>query len=307
MSAGKRANISLIMRDSLKPLLIAASLIVVSFSMSYSVEPEIRLNDLHLLELGGAVKEPPAAPLPNLKFVSYNIRWRSGAQLRELARLFETDPEIGGASVLALQEVDRNKKRSGNKNSAELLAAALGMHYAWAAPPAAKPKAEEETGVAILSRYPISEVQRLLLPHKGPGGRRRVALGATVKIGATKVRIYSVHAETRIPVDCKIAQMQAVLDDLARHPATMPAAILGDFNTWEPAAVSRTFKLFGDAGFHTPFEREPTFMRRVLLIPIELKLDWIWLRKLSVDKYGIDQEILISDHWPLWINLSDQL
>jgi endonuclease/exonuclease/phosphatase family metal-dependent hydrolase len=296
-----------IMRHSLKPLLIAASLIGLSFSMSYSIEPQIQLNDQYLLELGGAVKEAPAATLPNLKFVSYNIRWRSGDELRQLARLFETDPEIGGASVLALQEVDRNKKRSGNKNSAKLLAAALGMHYAWAAPPAVNSKAEEETGVAILSRYPLTEVRRLLLPHKGPGGRRRVALGATIKIGATRVRVYSVHGETRIPVDCKIAQLQTVLDDLAGHPANMPAAILGDFNTWEPAAVTGTFKLFADAGFHTPFEREPTFMRRVLFIPIELKLDWIWLRRLSVTRHGIDQKILISDHWPLWIDLSDKL
>jgi len=294
------------MRNFRKSLLTAITIIVLSFSMSYSTEPGIGLNDAHLLELGGSAKEPAPSPLTNLKFVSYNIRWRSGDELRELARLFETDPEIGGASVLALQEVDRNKKRSGNKNCARLLAAALGMHYAWAAPPAVR-DAEEETGVAILSRYPLSEVRRLVLPHKGPGGRRRVTLGATVKIGATKVRVYSVHGETRIPVDRKLSQMQAVLDDLSRHPATMPAAIMGDFNTWEPAAVNRTFKLFGDRGFQTPFERDPTFMRRVLLLPIELKLDWIWLRKLSVSSYGIDQKIVLSDHWPLWINLSDKL
>jgi hypothetical protein len=34
-----------------------------------------------------------------------------------------------------LQEVDRNKKRTGNVNTARQLAEALGMRYAWAAPP----------------------------------------------------------------------------------------------------------------------------------------------------------------------------
>ena len=38
------------------------------------------------------------------------------------------------------------------------------MHYAWAAPPAAKPNDEEETGVAILSVYPLSDVRRIVLP-----------------------------------------------------------------------------------------------------------------------------------------------
>ena len=296
------------MRSFLRPLVIAIPLIVLACSMSYSAEPGINLNDPSLLEISSsATATRVPRPLPNLKFVSYNIRWRSGDELRELARLFETDAEIGGASVLALQEVDRNKKRSRNKNSAAFLAAEFRMHYAWAAPPAGRAAAEEETGVAILSPYPLSEVRRLVLPHKGPGGRRRVALGATVKIGTTKVRVYSVHAETRIPVDSKIGQMKAVLDDLACYPPTMPAAILGDFNTWEPVAVTKTFTLFADAGFHTPFEREPTFLRRVLLVPVELKLDWIWLRKLAATSYGIDKKVGLSDHWPLWINLSDKL
>jgi endonuclease/exonuclease/phosphatase family metal-dependent hydrolase len=56
------------------------------------------------------------------------------------------------------------------------------MHYAWAAPASPKSEKEEETGVVILSSYPICEVRRLALPHEGPGRRRRVALGATITV-----------------------------------------------------------------------------------------------------------------------------
>src|SRR5262249_14249561 len=57
-----------------------------------------------------------------------------------------------------LQEVDRNKKRSGKTNTAKLLADELGLYYAWAAPPTVKPNEEEETGVALLSVHPLTKI-----------------------------------------------------------------------------------------------------------------------------------------------------
>src|SRR6185369_17087321 len=102
-----------------------------------------------LLESGtsATVRKQPPNPT-EIKILQYNIRWRSGDDLKAMIKLFQDDPEIGGAKILALQEVDRSKKRSGNHNTAKLIADELGMHYVWAAPPAAKPADEEETGVA---------------------------------------------------------------------------------------------------------------------------------------------------------------
>ena len=94
------------------------------------------------------------------------------------------------------------------------------MYYAWAAPPAPKPTQEEETGVALLSPYPLTEVKRLVLPHEGPGGGRRAGIGATIKVGDTNLRVYSVHSETRMSMDKKVGQMKAALDDLAAIPLT---------------------------------------------------------------------------------------
>jgi len=293
-------------------MLITAALPIVSFTPSYSgsenrAETTLDSNvdrESRLLEVGRAPKKRPQLPaVPEIKVVSYNIRWRGGDDLQKLARLLKDDQAIGGAAILGLQEVDRNKKRTGNKNTAEMLAESLGMYYAWAAPPAAKSEKEEETGVAIMSAYPLTNVRRLVLPHEGPGGRRRVALGATIKFGSIAMRVYSVHSETRIPVDCKLEQMKAVVNDLARYGKEIPAIVLGDLNTWEPAAVDKTFKLFVSESFHTPFDEQPTFSRRALFIPIDLKLDWIWLRNLEATSNGIDRTIKLSDHWPLWIIL----
>jgi len=238
-----------------------------------------------------------------VKIVSYNIRYRSGENLKTLIKLFREDPEIGNAVIMGLQEVDRKKKRSGNTNTAKLLSDELQMNYAWAAPPRAKPTDEEETGVTILSPFPMSDIRRLVLPHEGPNGRRRVALGATVRVNGTDLRVYSMHGETRISMDKKMEQMNTLLQDLKKYPANMPALIVGDFNTWEAGAERKTIKLFSDFGLKTPFGSQTTFYRRAFFIPIEFRLDWIWLRGVEVLTYGIDRKISLSDHFPLWTNI----
>ena len=260
-----------------------------------------RPTDSELLEVGPAKVAPPSRETAEIKIVSYNIRWRGGDELRELIKLLKDDPEFGGASVIGLQEVDRNKKRTNNINTVKLIAEQLGKHYVWAAPPGTKADKEEETGVAILSSYPLSDVHRLVLPREGPGGRRRVAIGATLVVAGAPLRVYSVHSETRISVEDKIGQMKAVLQDLERFPHEISAVILGDFNTWEPDAVEKTSELFIKEKFSTPFKSDQeTFWRRVLSIPITLKLDWIWLRGVESINSGVDEKICISDHWPLW-------
>jgi len=261
-------------------------------------------NDASLLESGQArnLKPQPTAPT-EIKVISYNIRWRGGDDLKTLIKLLQEDPEIGGASILALQEVDRHKKRTGLNNTAQIIADALGMHYAWAAPPTANPTDEEETGVALMSVYPLSDVHRIVLPNPGPGKRRRVALGATIEIPNHRWRVYSAHAETRIKQSKKLEQYKAVLDDLTQFPAGMPAIIMGDFNTWEPNVDGKVTKLFSDAGMKTPFDDQSTFKRKVLFVPIELKLDWVWLRGLEAATFGIDRKVEVSDHWPLWTNV----
>lgn len=253
-----------------------------------------------LLEVGSASKVSAATAAPSaLKVVSYNMRWRGGEDLRELIGLLRSDAEIGGASIIGLQEVDRKKKRTDYTNTARVIAEGLGMHYAWAAPPV-KQGEEEETGVAILSPHELRDVTRLVLPHEGPGKRRRAAVGATVQVGETPVRVYSLHAETRLPVAKKVEQWGAVLEDLKRHPQVARAVVLGDFNTIKGKDVRAARKLFTDSGFATPFPDNLSTWRTFVF---KLKLDWLWLRGFEAGEFGIDKQVGLSDHWPLWVEL----
>jgi endonuclease/exonuclease/phosphatase family metal-dependent hydrolase len=280
------------------PLLLLA-LVCVTFDLR--VRAQTLAEASPLLETGAAAKprEPPPSPA-SFKIVSYNIRWRGGEDLNKLIALLRTDAEVGGATIIGLQEVDRNRKRTGNVNTARRIAEELGMYYAWAAPPPsakAKKPQEEETGVVILSLYPLADVRRLVLPNEGPNGRRRVAVGATIKMKDASLRVYSIHGETRMAVSKKIEALQAALDDLASYDKTMPAIVLGDFNTIEGDAIRDVTQLFTKAGFTTPFTNNEETWKTFI---IKLKLDWLWLRHLRAVEHGIDRKIGLSDHWPLW-------
>ena len=270
-----------------------ACLLLVSLSVS--------AQDGALVETGRAEKiaATPAAT-EKFKVVSYNMRWRGGADLAKLINLLREDKEIGGATIICLQEIDRNKKRAKNVNTARQIAAELGLYYAWAAPPTVGKDAEEETGVALLSRYPLTDVKRLVLPVPGPKGRRRVALCATASVGAQKIRVYSVHAEIRIKNAQRSEQLRAVIEEAKDYPTTI---IAGDFNTYSRAAQVNAANLFLNSGYATPFPYDEATWRAFI---VELKLDWLWLRGLQSEKYGIDRAVKMSGHWPLWAEVTSQ-
>jgi len=267
-------------------------------------------DDARLLEVGRAEKLNQiisSAPLlTEIKIVSYNMRWRGGEDLRKLIEVLRNDAEIGGAFVIGLQEADRRRARSGNVNTARLIADELGMHYAWAAPPHPEGVAatEDETGVALLSAYPLTDVERIVLPHAGPGGRRRVALGATIQYDrarASLLRVYTVHAETRLALARKTEQWRAVLDALdARHPKEARAVVLGDFNSIKDKDVRAVRGLFDGARFSTPFPDDKSTWKTLF---VKLKLDWLWLRGLDATAHGIARHVKFSDHWPLWVKV----
>ena len=257
-----------------------------------------------LLECGSAQQIVPTRVSQKITFVSYNIRWRSGKELEQIIGWLK-ERQGSESMIIGLQEVDRAKSRSAHLNHAKAIAERLGMYYAWAAPQnagaAGQESPEEETGVEILSPSPLTDVTRIVLPNPGPGGRQRVAVGVTTLIGKTSIRVYSVHSETRLPTAKKVEQLRAVLTDLDRFPKGTAAVVLGDFNSWELPAVAGIRKLFTDAGFSTPLpDDESTFYRKALVFDVNLKLDWIWLRGFTPQSYGIDRNLTVSDHFPLW-------
>ena len=158
-------------------------MITSSSFVTFAQKPSANSTD-RLLESGQAAKvSTPATAPTEIKIVSYNIRWRSGKELEQIIDWLKS--KEAPPTLIGLQEVDRAKQRSGQTNNARALAESLGMYYAWAAPPLPKNSRdnEEETGVELLSPYPLTDITRIVLPHEGPGGRWRVAWGPQLRSG----------------------------------------------------------------------------------------------------------------------------
>jgi Metal-dependent hydrolase len=266
------------------------------------VLPDSRVTAL--VEQGSPAKHRSISCSGDVKIVSYNIAHRTGSDLEKLAGTLRDDRDIGNADIIGLQEVDRSKKRSRYVNNARILADQLGMSYVWAAPPSTKDDQEEETGVVLLSQHSIKDVEPVVLPNKGPGGRRRVAIGATIEICSKEIRVYCIHAENRMSPEEKAEQFAALVESLSKYPSIHKAVFLGDFNTVSIRNNQDARRLFTSAGFSTPFV-DGLQTWRVLMLAMQL--DWIWLRGLEVTANGVASQITHSDHSPVWVRfkLSD--
>lgn len=155
-----------------------------------------------------------------LRIVTFNIAW--ARQINRAIALLREDQALAGADVLLLQEMDASAART--------VAESLGLH--WVYYPAARyPNTQRDFGNAILSRYPIVDDRKIVLPHLGRGRRsQRIAVGATLVVGDWPVRVYSLHLATLISngPNQRREQLRAVLDDAERHPDVIVA---GDFNS----------------------------------------------------------------------------
>ena len=167
---------------------------------------------------------------PAFRVVTFNVKFARHPD-RAIA-LFRERPELDGADVIALQEM--------REDAVLVIARALGFDYVYY-PSAFHPSARGNFGNAVLSRWPIVEDHKLVLPHRSRWRTlQRAACGAVVPVGARRVRVYSVHLETPFGISRTQREDQArtIIEDAARHPE--PALVAGDFNSrWIGGAFER--------------------------------------------------------------------
>lgn len=155
-----------------------------------------------------------------LRVVTYNVQW--GKHIDRAINVLKTRAPLADADIVVLQEMDADGTRR--------IADALGMTWVYY-PAAVHPKLGHDFGNAVLSRWPIVEDEKVMLPHIG-GLRhaQRIATAATVLVGTIKVRVYSAHLGT--PSDIRPSkrrdQAHTILVDAAAYPLVIVA---GDMNS----------------------------------------------------------------------------
>lgn len=248
-----------------------------------------------------------------------SLRRRSqhvGQLIADAARAFSSGKLLPQMDVLALQEADKRTARTGGHHVAQELAAQLDMNWVHAPagiPRGIKPVKREwwldfeepidlhdpgDTGVALLSRLPMSDVIRIDLPWHECPWRPRLAMAATVSIGPQTIRIFNAHVDPHAQCEGQLAQLQVIAHEADR--IAYPTIIMGDFNTLSREKCIETRKFLESHGYATPV---PTGTATWRGAGLRMHADWIFSRGLKFARWGVARPLHVSDHWPIWAEL----
>ena len=237
-------------------------------------------------------------------------------QISAAARAFSDGVLLPRVDVLALQEADLSTQRSGGHHVAKELAAELGMtmmHEAAGIPRGVAPVKRQwwldfeepidmhdsgDTGVALLSRLPLTDVTRIDLPWHECQWRPRLAIGATIAAGAHQLRIFNAHVDPHAAIGGQLAQLEVVAK--LAETASGPTIILGDFNTLSRQKCIDTRKFLESRGYTTPF---PTGTATWRGGGLRMHADWIFVRGVRIERWGVARPLSVSDHWPIWAEI----
>lgn len=192
-----------------------------------------------------------------LRVMAYNIH-HCNPPTKEASGEIDLDAIVNAIrqqkpDLVALQEVDVHTKRSGPVNQATEIAKRLGMQAYFAK---ALDYGGGEYGVAILSKYPLSETSMLRLPlGADPKSEQRVLATGKVSLpGGLVIRFGSTHLDVR-NAQTREAQVREIAAFAARQQE--PFIVAGDFNaTPESSAIQVLDQHFTrscqDCGFTIP-------------------------------------------------------
>ena len=240
-----------------------------------------------------------------------------GRMIEDAARVFADDTLLPRVDVLALQEADKRTVRTGGHHVAQELAAQLEMN--WVHAPAGIPRGikpaqrqwwldfEEpidlhdagDTGVALLSRLPLSDVSRIDLPWHECPWRPRLAMAATLSLGNRSFRIFNAHVDPHAASGGQLAQLEVIADQAA--VGDEPVLIVGDFNTLSKDKCRETRRFLEARGYTTPM---PTGTPTWRGAGLRLHADWIFSRGLQILRWGVARPLHVSDHWPIWAEIA---
>ena len=215
-----------------------------------------------------------------LRLASFNIEF--SLQVDSAIAVLASSLVLRGADVLLLQEM--------NEKATARIAAALGLGYVYY-PAIFHFRTRQNVGNAVLSRWPIVEDKKLVLPHVSRFVRtQRTATAATIRAGGSLVRVYSTHLGTMgdLAPAARREQLRAILADAEQYPRVV---IGGDMND---ASVGQTARA---EGYVWPTEHGPPTTRLG-------RLDHIFLKGFAVPDSAAAGTVLnvgsASDHLPVW-------
>ncbi len=242
----------------------------------------------------------------SIRIVSFNVRF--GENIKAIASAFTQNKDLREADIIFLQEIEHHKSETISR--AEKLAAVLGLKHAYA--PAREIKAKGTHGLAILSKYDLTNIETVALPTHSFLSRtqQRIAMTAIADIRGTRVTLANIHLDTRLNSGERIAQAKVLVDKLKKNP-TQKIVVGGDFNMlpfyfYKSLPVfyhnqkRRLHTYFTQEGFSCHCENEGHTFKRGF---IQFQLDAIYTRNVKAIQCGVERSVKVSDHKPTWLDI----
>ncbi len=207
-------------------------------------------------------------------------------QVDRTIELFRRAEPLRAADIISLQEMDEDGVRK--------IAAALSLDYVYY-PAILHPAVGRDFGNALLSRWPIQDDRKILLPHPGRTRKaQRIAVAGTILVGGLPIRVYSVHLGTLVEITPakRRDQVAAILADADRFERVV---VIGDLNSWAAGAI------FEEHGFLWLTRSEGRTFGL-------FAWDHIFLRGLRPRPEGatgvVRNNLGASDHKPVWAEIT---
>jgi len=206
--------------------------------------------------------------------------------------------------IVALQELDRGRKRTGREDQPQLIAKELKMVYHF------HPSIiidQERYGNAVLSRYPMELIRAGRLPGKSKNSKAepRGALWTAINIAGIKINFFNTHLG--LSSGERVHQAKALLgNEWIDHPACQgPVILCGDFNALPNSQLCRKIKKTfrdaqGELDNHSPkatwFSHYPVGRIDHVFIGPEIDVVRVEVSRTNLDKVA-------SDHLPLIVDI----
>lgn len=239
---------------------------------------------MYEIHRGGSA--PHSSARDELHVVSWNIE--HGVSYRSAARHLSGHPALSGASIILVQEMDRE--------GVAHLADELAMTWAYASG-GPHTKTGRDFGNAVLARWPIVEAKAVPLPHRARIlGENRLAVQASVDLGDTVLTAWSVHAEvSTLPFRRQVEQYFALSTAVSKVEGHR--IVGGDFNTVTRRNIDALSGAMATAGvLRATNEVGPTFSR----FGRPFELDHLFVSGFHTIAAGTPGVLDASDHAPIW-------
>lgn len=241
-----------------------------------------------------------------IRIMTYNVHGCVGCDGKlDHARIAEVIASEN-PDVVALQELDVSRERSGRSHQARLIAEHLNMRFHFH--PAMRIKEEEEYGDALLARWPLSLRKAAELPtvKERLAFEPRGALWASIEVNDVEIQVINTHLG--LSNNERKVQIEALLGhEWVRHPGCsgMPHVLCGDFNALPGSKVyQRACRDMQDTQRMLPRHRpKATFPSRWPLLRLDYILVSQGLRCEGVRIVNSKLAKVASDHLPLVADL----